>query len=124
MAELKMSLNVARDRLTVFGADNGGGTRAPPGVFNKTAVFLFFGIPSPGDLLCLDRFFLSLCGFGSRRSGCEGTLSTTSDEPLTVHQLLGGFLLRFSEAAALSCSLDPVGKTGSAVLGVFSVLML
>lgn len=121
MAEVKMSLKVARDRLIVFGADRGGGTGAPPRSSDEAAILPFLGLPSPGDLLCFDCFFLSLRGFSSCSWGCEEMLSTSSDGPLTSHQLLGRFLLRFSVSPAQSCSLGPLEETGAAVLDVFSV---
>lgn len=58
--EVKMSLNVARERLTVFGEDSGfrRGTGAPSGGRDAVAA-----LPSPD--FCLDCFFCSFVGLGS-----------------------------------------------------------
>lgn len=66
MAEAKMSIKGARERLTVFralaGFTLGEGPGAPPGALDETGTFPFLGLPSPAGLICLDVFFLSLTG--------------------------------------------------------------
>lgn len=90
--EVKMSLNVARERLTVFGADarfalrrgigaSSGGigeidTMKPRGVFSS---------------VCLSCFFLSSLRL------------TSSDDPSTLHQLPGRRLLRLSGSSGSGC---------------------
>lgn len=116
-AEVKISLNVARERLMVFVADTGfvlrWGVGAPSGGIGEIDWLLFWGVLGPGDLIRLGCFFLSLRGLTSCLWGCEEPLSTSSDDSLTTHQLPVGCLLRFSRFSGPGCSSDFLGESAA-----------
>lgn len=124
-AEVKMSWNVAREHLMVFGADTGFALRwsvgAPSGGIGETGRLLFWGVFSPGDLIRLGCFFLSLRHLTSCLWGCEELLSSSSDGCLTIHQLPVGCLLRFSRFSGPGCSSDFLGES-TAGLDFFSLV--
>lgn len=106
-AEVKMSLDWTREHFCfVFAPDQGFCFRvwgaALPCSFNETVTLPFLGVPSLGDLMVLDLFFLSLRGWWSLWS-CGEPWSMSSDTLLTIHQLPGWFLLRLPVFPSLVC---------------------
>lgn len=126
VAGLKMSLNVAREHLMDFGADNGftlrRGAGAPSGGIGEIDTLPSWGVFSPGDLICLACFRFSLRGLTSCFRGCEEPLSTSSDDPVTIHQLLGGRLLRFPGSSGAGFSTDFFEEAAAGLLGFFSLV--
>lgn len=111
VAEVKISLNVARERVMVFALR--GGVGAPPGGMGEMVRLLFWGVFSPGDLVRLGFLFLSVRRLTSCLSGCEELLSTSSGDPFTTHQLPVGCLLRFSRSSGPGCSVDFLGEAAA-----------
>lgn len=125
VAEVIMSLNVARERLRLFGVNVGfalrRGVGVPSGGIGEIDTLPFWGVFSREDLICVRLFFLSSLRLTLNHSGCEEPLSTSLDDPSTFHQFPGGRLLRFSRSSCPGCSWD---FSGLAAVGVLDLPFL